>query len=305
MSDKKLSSISRWAPFLKVLEKQWTNAGADETCDAETGQRIWTSIVDRIERRRHNRRRVWYSVASAAAVITVAVMLSWHGIFTDDTSSVRSLYAIEHVTDTTVNGPCEHVLPDGSRVWIEKGASISISRDFGTDRYVSLTGNAIFDVTKQDGQLFTVSAGSSQIVVRGTCFSISDNTDVNITLFNGKVDFISSPDASPLSLKPSQSLTYSRSDGDILVKDLSPDIQCDNGIYRFSQVALPDILDFISVHYGVNIILTSDLADKNPRMTTSVGYDESLESFIDRICYVCRLDCQRRDSDYILTGQHE
>ena len=71
-------------------------------------------------------------------------------------------------------------LPDGSTVYMNAGARLSYSKQFGRkNREVQLTGEAFFDVTPDKKRPFSISAGNAVIRVLGTSFNVNSSNKEN------------------------------------------------------------------------------------------------------------------------------
>ncbi len=80
-------------------------------------------------------------------------------------------------------------LPDGSKVWLNSGTTLSYSSLFDKTREVSLVGEAYFDVVKKDYP-FIVSTLYGDVEVKGTSFNVkafSDDGSYETTLVKGLV----------------------------------------------------------------------------------------------------------------------
>lgn len=84
------------------------------------------------------------------------------------------------------------VLSDGTHVFLNSGTSLRYPVAFldGRDRAVFLTGEAYFEVTRDEKHLFTVNANEMQVEVLGTKFNVShylEDSDINTVLVEGSV----------------------------------------------------------------------------------------------------------------------
>ncbi len=84
------------------------------------------------------------------------------------------------------------VLPDGSRVWLNAESAIRYPTSFdGKDRKVELTGEAFFEVVKNEKMPFKVSINAqTEVEVLGTAFNIDayrNEAQIRTTLLNGSV----------------------------------------------------------------------------------------------------------------------
>lgn len=96
-------------------------------------------------------------------------------------------------TLSTPRGRLFHlVLPDGSRVWLNAESAIRYPTSFeGSERKVELTGEAFFEVAKNEKMPFKVSIDAkTEVEVLGTAFNINayrNEAQIRTTLLNGSV----------------------------------------------------------------------------------------------------------------------
>jgi transmembrane sensor len=106
-------------------------------------------------------------------------------------------------------------LPDSTTVWLNAGSKLRYPSNFSeNNREVYLEGEAFFDVTKNEKNIFKVNAGDILINVYGTQFNVkaySEEQEIITTLVTGSISIdvlnLNSPKA-PLILEPNQSATF-------------------------------------------------------------------------------------------------
>lgn len=101
-------------------------------------------------------------------------------------------YRQHNALTTVVVATDQHLsLPDGTTVWLRKGASIRFPRAFeGRERKVALTGEAFFDVKPADNQPFRIETGKGLIEVLGTSFLVNAGSrQERVAVVTGKVLF--------------------------------------------------------------------------------------------------------------------
>lgn len=100
----------------------------------------------------------------------------------------------------------EVTLPDGSIIFLNRNTQVTYSRNFGEkERRVTLSGEAYFDVARDESNPFTVDAGKAIVRVLGTSFNIrNSNQDSPVEVFvrTGKVMVTDVADNSDLVLDP-------------------------------------------------------------------------------------------------------
>jgi ferric-dicitrate binding protein FerR (iron transport regulator) len=95
-------------------------------------------------------------------------------------------------TLTTQKGNQYHLtLPDGTKVWLNAASSITYPTAFaGKERRVTISGEAYFEVMKNQQQPFVVQQGDMSVQVLGTSFDVNgygDEAVLKTTLVEGKV----------------------------------------------------------------------------------------------------------------------
>ena len=83
------------------------------------------------------------------------------------------------------------VLPDGSVVILHSNSTLTLSSGFGhTDRELTLSGEALFDIASNETHPFIVHTATVNVEVLGTLFNVNaypENTYTETSLFRGKV----------------------------------------------------------------------------------------------------------------------
>jgi transmembrane sensor len=86
------------------------------------------------------------------------------------------------------------ILPDSSQVWLNGNSRIRYQTDFADGRIVQLTGEALFQVTKNPNKIFKLNSSKLQLEVYGTTFNVkSYNGDVlsEVALIEGSIGVFS------------------------------------------------------------------------------------------------------------------
>lgn len=162
-------------------------------------------------------------------------------------------------------------LPDGSKVWLNAASSIRYPTTFsGKERLVELTGEAYFDIKKNQNIPFRVHFTSpskdggdreGMIEVMGTQFNVNayhDESTIRTTLLEGKIKMVS--DKQTAILKPGQQAQIkntSLGNGQIRVSDdvdTEEAIAWKNGLFYFDNVDIQAIMRQLARWYKVQVI---------------------------------------------------
>lgn len=183
--------------------------------------------------------------------------------------------ADKHIADegpitasTPKGGTYQVILSDGTHVWLNADSKLTFPSAFtGSNRTVSLTGEAYFEVAKNKAKPFVVNCGESKIEVLGTHFNIMAYKDEKaslVTLLEGAVK-VNSGTAKTL-LKPGQQAEISRKDPSSIT--LNNEVETEqvvawkNGYFMFSNEPVESIMRKISRWYNVDIVYQDNLQDK-------------------------------------------
>lgn len=137
------------------------------------------------------KRRRWYAVAAAAAVIIMGLTI-WE--LNGKNNTVKSIADTEKKSSQNVPIAVEKKyirLQDGSTVLLNEGSQLEYPDSFTTmTREVTLTGEAYFDIKHNAARPFIVHTGNVSTTVLGTAFNIKAypaQKQVTITVTRGKV----------------------------------------------------------------------------------------------------------------------
>ncbi|MCO5239614.1 MAG: FecR domain-containing protein [Chitinophagaceae bacterium] len=154
--------------------------------------------------------RKWAAVA--AGLITVAMT-----VFFITGREKKSTAIAQHTTNEVNTMPgtrSKTILPDGTVVWLNSESRISYNADFGkTEREITLTGEAFFDVAHNEAIPMIVHAKTVNILVKGTAFNVRsypESDKVQTSLIRGSVELTTTehPEQKIL-LKPNEKITIS------------------------------------------------------------------------------------------------
>ena len=163
--------------------------------------------------------------------------------------------SLQYNTLSTARGeisPLPLVLSDGTKVWLNTASSITYPVAFiGSERKVTVTGEAYFEVVHNAAKPFTVVAGNQIIHDIGTSFDVNAYTDEassKTTLVEGSVSVNGSV------LKPGQQFSA----GGISNADVDEILAWKNGKFRFSNEKLSEIMLQASRWYNVDVVYDND-----------------------------------------------
>ncbi len=176
-------------------------------------------------------------------------------------------------------------LPDGTLIYLQKGASITFdTASFKNRRFVDLKGEAYFDVFHDNSKPFVVTTGEIQTTVLGTAFNINAlGKSVQVTVTRGKVR-VSESHKVLADLIPNQQVNIDNSTG----KSFALHVNAANTIawtkkyFILDDVTMAEASKRIAAKYGVQIQLDKSISSEH--IQSSFLNNENLKQVLDVIC---------------------
>lgn len=190
---------------------------------------------------------------------------------------------------TPRGGQYQLTLPDGTKVWLNAASSISYPVAFiEAQRKVSVTGEAYFEVAKDQSKPFfvTIGEGRNEVEVLGTHFNInaySNEDSVKTTLLEGKIKISASQTSELLSPGQQAKIANSASAGAgitiISNADTEQAIAWKNGGFSFDNTDIRVIMRQVERWYDVEVIYEGDVGARsfNGGTSRSTSIDKLLE----------------------------
>ncbi|MCD7936008.1 MAG: FecR family protein [Tannerellaceae bacterium] len=208
--------------------------------------------------RKHNRSFYLRELLKVAAIMTIAFSL---GYFLSINKTEETEEPLFMQTITVPDGQRIQVsLPDGTKVWLNTRTEFSYPVHLATGkRFAHLSGEAYFEVSKNEQNPFTVYTSKGTIEVLGTHFNVQDYPDQDLfetTLMEGsvKVSSHSDPEESIL-IQPNQKAFLA--DGKLIVNqvnDFDP-YSWKNGLISFTEIPFEAVMKEFEKYYGKQIIV--------------------------------------------------
>ncbi len=218
----------------------------------------WKNVLLKSQPKR-NKLKTYHKVSPllVAASIALFVLSFVGGIYL---TQYASFSESDTITKTTKNGQkLTHHLPDGTRVMLNSGSTISYDVDFedtSKERRVWLTGEAFFEVAHDEKRPFVVVADNIRVRVLGTSFNVNareKSQRINVALIEGKVQI--EKEESAWVLKPGELATIGKNSGQMSIDevDLQPMVAWRDGVLVFEKSNFSETLTTIEQWYGVEI----------------------------------------------------
>ncbi|MFN4316356.1 MAG: FecR family protein [Chitinophagaceae bacterium] len=151
------------------------------------------------------RRMVW------ATGIAASLMAAWFFVAQPYLSKNANDIQAQNTVSTKRGSKSKVQLPDGTQVWLNADSRITYNENFlGKERVVNLTGEAYFDVVRDEERPFVIHTNVIDIRVLGTAFNVrsyADELNTETSLVRGSVEVtIRNHPEKKFTLKPNDKL---------------------------------------------------------------------------------------------------
>jgi len=290
---------------LRNMEKHWKYFDQNPSRERWDSEKAWGQLYEKLEsdglledQTDRTGRRTFTPLlriaASIVLVLAIGIPALYFGVIRDQAGDFTKNYLAQEGVATVD-------LPDGSRIYLNKGSEISYSKAFKNQRAVTLKGEAFFEVMSDPQNPFTVHSGEMLVSVLGTSFNVKQgeqSSDVEVYVKTGLVRVSMEDSEQFIYLEPEQF-------GILENRNLSSSVQEDPNYiswktkdFKFVNSALTEVLQELEESYHVEI-QTGDLDLSDMRITTSYS-GQSINAILETIGTAFEMSVSQRDNSYFL-----
>ena len=266
----------------KVIRQLWEDSEGKVSPETMKDLEAVHRMMDASESRRKTGKfsgYMWFAAASLALAV-ISSVLTW--TIADRPEPEYAQVSTEYGERTSIT------LADGTAVALNAGSFIVFPEQFtGDDRTVFLTGEANFDVARDDRKQFVVKTRNMNVTALGTRFCVEaypDDPVTRATLVEGSVRVdVTADSGRSYVLGPDMQLAYDASGRKTEVLDVDAEkvASWEQGYLVFSGSDFDGIASAIERKYGVEIYY--DAAQGRSRQEYFVKFrpDETIEEVMD------------------------
>lgn len=268
------------------LKGEWRDRYENSSVSKDN-PKIWSVIQDRVNHTIYSKVEKTRKINKLMLYAAVLIMFLSVG-----STAYISLNRVEspEVTTTVIadNGEISKVkLPDGSMVWINSGSELKFNNNFGIDnRDIELTGEAYFQVERNENIPMVVGGSKVHVKVLGTKFNVSsypESKSVDVVLESGKVELLNAESSSTICvMQPGELATYNKRSNTLNLKEVNTAryLSWKDGIVNLYNQSLSDVVRALELRYNQEFNYSKDL--EKYHFTLSIR-DESLEDILSLI----------------------
>lgn len=200
-----------------------------------------------------------------------------------------------YTTVSTRNGQNSKViLPDSSVVWINSGTTLSYNTNFAIhDRSIRLTGQAFFQIARNEQMPLTVTCNELKVKVLGTRFDVSaypEDRNISVILESGSVELGKANNQSLIQmLKPGEKAEFDteRRELSITKVDSYSYTSWKDGILIFKDEPMANVLEKLERWYNIDIEVKNYKV--NQLIFNATIVNESVEEIFDLMKFSCAI----------------
>jgi transmembrane sensor len=288
-------------------------------------EKIYEGVLERIDHAEGNSRTLKYQAKPDRKMVFLnfqnlkriaAVLIAGVGFYfflsEKKDINVNEKKALVEETTPKAKSPSTIYLSDGSVVWLKGESRLEYPKSFtGATREVTLTGEAFFDVAKDQEKPFIIHSGNLTTRVLGTSFNIkayeSDESQ-EIAVVTGKVSVSVKGSADnqvkEVVLLPKQKAIYSKKDNSLIESSDEEEVQAYSSVAKnkldFNETSLKDIITVLNATHNVNISVARE-SMKNCIITADLT-NESLEISIEILSKAINAEYTMNEKNILLSG---
>lgn len=175
-------------------------------------------------------------------------------------------------------------LSDGTKVYLNANSTLEYPTQFsGNTREITLTGEAFFDVTKDETKPFIVKVAQTKIQVYGTKFNVNSYNGkcIKTALISGSVG-VRAEGRDEIRIVPGQILLMNPENGEAVLNrvNIHKYEAWLNGYFRCDNEEIEILLEDIAQWYGVEFFFESP-ASRQIKISASLNRNRSIEEVIE------------------------
>jgi ferric-dicitrate binding protein FerR (iron transport regulator) len=185
----------------------------------------------------------------------------------------------QHILETPRGGEFKLTLADGTKVWINAASKLTYPSKFSeTERVVTLTGEAYFEVSHDSKRPFIINSGKQSIQVLGTAFNLSHypNEPITSTLVTGQIQVQTETGASA-NLTSGEQAIYNQGQEFLKTKNVNTSHYTAwmDGLFYFNDESLEEIMQELSRWYNFEV----EYQNEKVKLTRFTGTLKRYQSF--------------------------
>lgn len=282
--------------FYNSLDSQWELSGRLRLDIQSDTQQSWDRLSPKLKEKQRSilvPQMVW----RMAAILVIGFAVGYY-FFTKPAIIKVSTGIAEHR---------EVLLPDGSRVMMNESSELSYSEAFAEEetRSLEFSGEAFFDVERNEEKPFLIAMDIGMVKVLGTAFNIDAYPSeklLGVSVSEGTVALINNASDQQVILKKGMYGSLDRHTGTLA--SASPELNNSDfwrtGVLTYENAKLEDVVNDLNKQFAETLGISSESLGEC--RFTSTFENPSLEEVVEIIAASMNLTYEKTSSGYVLSG---
>lgn len=285
------------------MKTYWDDSTSTESHSTEYVRASYQQMARRIRSTRKSV-SIYYKVAASLLVVTLCswmISQRWNDISDFMTPTAYISYTTAPGEQLVLS------LPDGSRAWLNSSSTLKFNKEFrGANRSLQLSGEAFFEVKRDERKPFIVRTGNFYTQVLGTAFNIAayqEDGSVDVTVSTGKVsvglmDTVSFHQQELGLLTINDHVKYNTK-SKLFLRDIvsaNDMLAWREGRLLFKEASINKLVSVLQRWYGVSIVST---IDTSCTFTGSFSKHATLVEVLESLKLTGNLDYQVLNSENV------
>lgn len=287
---------------LILQEPEWEEF--EEQDHEVIGKRLYQKIKKKI---RVNSPGKWYRIPAAAAIFILMIFAFLYWGQKNKEVQEFSDSEIEKMISAG-SGQRSILLSDGTYILLSPGATLTYPLKFTNSRKVSLTGEAWFDVQRDDHHPFQVITDEVTTTVLGTSFQINTNPEtskVEVKVTSGRVQ-VTAQDKEIAVLEKDEQLEYQAGQYKIEregpISDLTTLPLPEPGSWKLANITMGEAVSFIEKRWNTTIEF-ENMEIRDCPLYASFNADDTMEDVLMILCEVSHSKYRQEEGIIKIYGQ--
>lgn len=204
----------------------------------------------------------------------------------------------------------QFTLFDGTKVYLDRNSRLLVQNGIShSKRLVRLSGQAFFEVTRNERAPFIVEAGGIKVKVLGTKFSVrayKESPSIEATLVSGSVAVETQEKGACYYIKPNQHLTFYKSNSEVEIEKVNAKMMTSwkEGYITFDNMPLSSIVKLLKEYHNVDFRFASEEAAQ-AHFTGRFNASETIEDVISQMERTSTVEFKKLNGSTILISKKQ
>jgi transmembrane sensor len=197
-------------------------------------------------------------------------------------------------------------LPDGSSVLLNDNSTLDYASFSENKREVMLTGEAYFDIARDEKHPFVIHTGKLKTRVLGTAFNIRaypQENDVTVTVTKGKVE-VGTENKMLAIITPNQQISFNKQNSATVQQEVLADsiLTWKQNDLVFDNTNFEEAAVIISNRFNVTVTFSNERL-KTCRFTASFLNENNIDQVLTVLCDVNKAAYEKKNGTIIIKGE--